>query len=349
MEMIPMKAIRRWCAVLLAALVICALLPTQVLAAGRIDLSREVSLTVAYRNGETPLTGARFSLYLAAELNEYGELTVTDEFAGFGVDIRGRDDEAWRALAYTLEGYALRDNLTPACSGRTDSQGLLTLPADGQRLTPGLYLVLGDRCLQDGYYFDAVPFMAMLPALDGERNEWVYDVTVVPKSTSGEIVPGYDAVDRKVLKIWDDAGYEEQRPGEVTVQLLRDGEVYDTVELNADNNWRHTWSDLDNSFRWTVAELELKEYKVGLTCEGITFVLTNTRSAEWPEETPSPSGTPGALETPDPSAAPGSSEKPTDPSLPQTGQLWWPVPVLAAVGMLLVIAGLIRRRSGLGE
>lgn len=44
--------------------------------------------------------------------------------------------------------------------------------------------------------------------------------------------------------------------------------------------------------------------------------------------------------------------KPTTPpssggggKLPQTGQLWWPVPVLAAVGLLMIVIGLLRRRS----
>lgn len=37
--------------------------------------------------------------------------------------------------------------------------------------------------------------------------------------------------------------------------------------------------------------------------------------------------------------------KPThSPRLPQTGQLWWPVPVLAGVGLICVGQGLVRRR-----
>jgi LPXTG-motif cell wall-anchored protein len=31
--------------------------------------------------------------------------------------------------------------------------------------------------------------------------------------------------------------------------------------------------------------------------------------------------------------------------LPQTGQLWWPVPVLALVGAAFVLVGWFRRRS----
>ena len=38
-----------------------------------------------------------------------------------------------------------------------------------------------------------------------------------------------------------------------------------------------------------------------------------------------------------------TSTKP-DPSLPHTGQLWWPVPVLVVSGAVLILLGLILRR-----
>lgn len=49
--------------------------------------------------------------------------------------------------------------------------------------------------------------------------------------------------------------------------------------------------------------------------------------------------------------------KPTEPTnggssggkLPQTGQLWWPVPVLTAAGLLCIVAGLLRRRGNRNE
>lgn len=34
----------------------------------------------------------------------------------------------------------------------------------------------------------------------------------------------------------------------------------------------------------------------------------------------------------------------TSSKLPQTGQLWWPVPILGCAGVLLLIAGIVRRR-----
>lgn len=328
-----------------AILAIVALLPVQALAAGRLDLSRDVRLTISYQDEKTPLVGAQFDLYLAASVNEYGELTVTEDFAGFNVNMRGKDDEAWKTLASTLEGYVLRDNIKPADSGKTDRQGQVSFPSQQERLVPGLYLVLGSRHTQDGRIYDAAPFMALLPGRDAETDAWIYDVTVNSKFSSRPEPSGPDSstITRKVLKVWADSDHENDRPAEVTVQLLCDGSVYDTVTLRAANNWRYTWEGLDARSQWTVVEEEQENYMPEVTREGITFVLTNTYAEDIPDQ-PTPMD-PG----PTPPEPPETMDIPDEPvplsQLPQTGQLWWPVPVLTAAGLLLVIFGLLRRRG----
>lgn len=184
----------------------------------------------------------------------------------------------------------------------------------------GLYLLLGQRHTQDGYRYDAAPSMVMLPSQDAVENEWLYEVTVSPKYDSAAIPDVPVTVTCKVLKVWDDANNENLRPKEITVQLLREGEVYDTVILNAENNWRYAWPELNNSYTWAVAEGACEGYTVRVGRSGITFVITNT----------SVSGEP-------------KLPKPNDPLLPQTGQLWWPVPMLLA-GLILLAIGLFRRR-----
>ena len=52
-----------------------------------------------------------------------------------------------------------------------------------------------------------------------------------------------------------------------------------------------------------------------------------------------PKNLPGPEEEPTTPPEPTEPPKPGDPELPQTGQLNWPVPVLAVLGMLLVVAG----------
>ena len=324
-----MKRIRRMTAALLSVLAVFLLLPLQALAAGSIDLNQDVSLTISYQDGNTPLVGAEFDIFLVATVDEYGELTTTKDFARFNVNISGKEDEAYRTLASTLEGYVLRDNIPPTDSGKTNDEGLASFPTAGKSLKAGLYLVLGRRHTQNSCRYDPAPFIVMLPETDNENNIWVYDVTVNAKFDSSQIPdnPDDNTIDRKVLKVWADDGHEKDRPKEVIVQLLRNGKIYDTVTLNTANNWRYTWSGLDNSYTWTVVEKELEGYTVQVTREGITFVVTNTYNENVPDKPTTP----------------------TKPTLPKTGRLWWPVPILISVGLLFTVIGLVRHRGNADE
>ena len=62
---------------------------------------------------------------------------------------------------------------------------------------------------------------------------------------------------RKVQKVWEDDGNEANRPEEITVQLLENGTVVDTVILNRKNNWEYTWDDLESSSKWQIVEADV--------------------------------------------------------------------------------------------
>lgn len=352
-----MKTYKRTAEMLLIVVAAMLFLPGQALAAGTIDLRRPCGLTLAYRDGRTPLVGQTFAIYLTATVDEVGELTVTEDFAQFNVNIRGKNDEAWKALASTLEGYVLRDRITPTDVGTTDSWGELSFPTEGKTLTPGLYLVLGSRHIQDGVVYDSQPFMAVLPTMDQEADDWEYLVAASPKFNShGEPEEG-DTVDRRVLKVWRDEGHELERPRTVTAQLLKDGVVVDSVTLSAANGWGHTWEDLDNSSQWLVVESASGDYTVEIVREGATLVMVNSTTTDIPDEpVPESPGSPDNPNEPDEPDKPKAPDEPGDDldipdedvplaSLPQTGQLWWPVPLLLCGGLLLVVFGLLRRRG----
>ncbi len=323
-----MKIRRRILGLLLAAALL--LLSSPALAAEALDPAQGCSLTVSYQDGSVPLVGAGFSVYLVATADESGAHTATETFARYPLRIQDADDAARRMLASTLEGYTLRDCITPTGSGITDSQGMLRFPDDSHALVPGLYLVLGTRHRQGGKIYDAQPFLVQLPMWDEEKQTWNYDAAVAPKFTSRSDSATSVAVTYKVLKVWEDDGHEKDRPEQIEVDLLRDGAVYDTVTLNAANNWRYVWENLDGVYRWLVVEKEPGGYTVEVTQEGTTFVVTNTWEAP---------DTPPATDPTVPEPTPGK------PSLPQTGQLWWPVPLLVCGGLLLIVVGLLRRRG----
>ncbi len=310
---------KRMGTLLVCLLAVLLWLPAPAMAAETIDVDRNVSLTIAYQgNGET-ISGGVFDLYYVAAVSPQGEFTLAGDFAAYPVRVNELDAAGLRELAATLSGYVQRDDITPLDSGSTDAGGWLTFPCKQTGLAPGLYLVMGHPCSQNGYDYWPEPFVVCLPGQDGETGALNYDLAVVPKH---DVPPEGETVTHKVLKVWDDDGGEDERPAEVTVQLLQDGDVYDTVALTAENNWRYTWDGLDASCVWNVVETVPEGYTVTVVQEGLTFVITNSMDVTTPVYPPD-----------------------DDPDLPQTGQLWWPVPVLVAAGLFLILLGQVRRRG----
>lgn len=327
-----MKRAINWSKLLLCVVLACLLLPASAMARSPIDTEQAVSLTIKF-----PCQGAAFKIFRVADVTFYGTFTPTADFAGYSVSLEQPDQAGWRALASTLAGYAARDGLAPLMQGATDAAGQLHFPPAETELQAGLYLVVGEKCTVGSTTYTPCPSLVSLP--DVEKDEWLYDVTMNVKYDQytppggGGGGGGSDTVRRKALKVWKD-GDGEDRPAEVTVQLLRNGAVYDAVTLSKANDWSHTWTSLDEDDDWQVVEADVPQgYTVTVAREGITFVVTNTHE---PDE-PSDPGDPGEPDVP------VEGETPEGP-LPQTGVIRWPVPLLACGGIALVLTGLAARR-----
>lgn len=303
--------------VTMLCLFVCVLsIPQAVFAYSRIETGREISLTIQYRSEVT------FQVFRVAEVSENVEFTPTEAFKNYAVSWENPDSEGWRELAQTLVGYVQRDEITPLREGKTDKNGRFIF----SNLMTGLYLIVGESYTEGNEYYPQTASLICLPYLE-ESDEWNYEPSISPKCD--EPIEISDTVDYTVIKVWKDTGHEKSRPEKIEVQLLKDGKVYDTVTLKAGdktgNNWRYTWKQLEAGHEWKVVEKTVPTgYKVSTDHEKTTYTLTNTYSVT---NSTVPTG--------------GSSK------LPQTGMLWWPVPILAASGMILFLIGWIRRnRSG---
>ncbi len=303
------------CKRILPLLLVLLMLPVTASAAGSIDMNAPTSLTVYAGFDDTPIAGMEFRAYLVSTVDETGELTVTSRFASYasGLDIRGKNDSAWRDMADKLEREIVMNTaITPDAAAISDESGI----ARFENLTKGLYLVLAEGVELDGYVYTTAAFFALIPSQDMQTNTWNYHVTANAKPAQNPITADFE-----VIKIWKDDCHKTQRPQSITIDLLCDGEVYDTVTLPYEGHWNYTWHDLDVNHKWTAAERRLEGYAdPEVTQEGNIFIVTNTCNK------PTTPTTPGK------------------PGLPQTGQLWWPVPVLLLAGLLFVVIGLIRRR-----
>lgn len=311
-----MKKYKSLAAFLLCLAAAISFLPVTVLAAGSIDLDHAHSLTVTAAYAKKPISGMRFDAYLISTVDECGELTVTERYRNFtdDLDIRGKNDEAWRQMARVLaREISLDTNLKPSRSAVTDADGV----AKFTDIPMGLYLIMGNGVEKDGYVYSTTPFFVVLPEQDMSSNTWNYHVVANAK-------PGREPVkaDFEVIKIWKDDCHKDRRPKSITINLICDGGVYDTITLPHNGAWSYTWKNLETNHQWTVTEKKENGYKdPDIQQEGNTFIVTNTCNQ------------------------PAKPTEPGKPTLPQTGQLWWPVPVLIAAGLLFVVIGLLRLRG----
>ena len=121
--------------------------------------------------------------------------------------------------------------------------------------------------------------------------------------------PEEDKTYLAVDKLWVGG---KNHPTSVTIEL-RDGEtLVDTVTLGDWNNWHYSWHDLDASVKrdWNVVEVNVPDgYTVSYSFNGTTFTVRNTEK------------------------------------LIQTGQLNWPVPVMAVLGLALLCVGIAMLRK----
>lgn len=108
-----------------------------------------------------------------------------------------------------------------------------------------------------------------------------------------------------IKKVWN-TDKSTEAADSVTVQLLRNGNVVKTAILNMQNNWQVTYSDMPESDAYSVKEVDIpKGFTATYKQQDYVFTVTNTST------------------------------------LIQTGQLIWPIPVLAISGMLLIAVGII--------
>lgn len=139
-----------------------------------------------------------------------------------------------------------------------------------------------------------------------------------------------------VNKVWKDDA-ESVRPTSIDVTLLRNGEAFEKVTLNAGGSWAHTWPALDEAYAWSVEETVVPaDYDAAVTNEGGAWTITNTYTREVPT-TPTTPTTPSTPSTP-------------VTATPQTGDasnalLWAALAAFGAVGLAGCTLAALRRRA----
>lgn len=293
------------------ALVCFALFLSTSFASGAATGGRGDLVVTSYAGGRY-LSGLAVSIYRVADYSGFW----TEAFSGYGLRLSTETDSEASALAATLRGLVVRDGIEADYSGRTDSSGEVRFAG----VPSGVYLVLGEDYADAESEYKTVPALVVVAPGVSLDVELKHVTKRLPKS---------ERTVRKVVKVWDDAGFDG-RPARIKVALLRDGRVFDERILDGESGWRHTWVDLDASYDWDVVESAVPDgYEASVDVSGVTVVITNHLE---PEDPPPPENPPP--ENPPPENPPG---------IPQTGTTWYLVPVLASAGLALVFLGSLLR------
>ena len=283
-----------------------------------------------------PLTARAAGSTLIVEFKPGGEPAAGVTFDVFALDKSYPD-------ARSAYAAICKDGKEPVASGVTNKWGRLEI----DDLDNGKYLVVGRPYRTGNKICEPEMCLVTFPVKDDQGNVL----------ESGLLMPKYamkdqGIIDYNLVVIWNDNNYSG-RPKQVKVGTYRneglhtvvtvkrdakpslsyaDGTVY-AVSLSSANtltdtgyNWRYSWEEEDETAIWAVLEDVPSGYTATYDREGNTFYIINTR------KDPGPGGS-------------GSSGG----KLPQTGQVWWPVPVLTLAGIALLMAGWIRRKESWDE
>ena len=303
------KHINKIIAIFIAMLMMVNIAPKMLYAEEKVDTNQKCTLEIKYE-----AIDAQLRLYRIAEIDEDASFTLTEAYQDYRVAL---DDDA-EAAALALESYINRDQKVPEAYAQTDKNGVVRF----ENLETGIYLLLSNRVEKDTFCYEPLPVMVSLPSKSVEMSQYQYDVVINMKYTKMNIEDLPETIDMKVMKSWV-GGSAQNQPKSIVATLLKDGFEYDKVELNQANNWQYEWKDLSSKFVWDVIEDKVPEhYTLKKNKNNLTIILTNTY---------------------DDSDDDSGNKKP--PKAPDSGQLWWPVPLLVVAGLSLIVGGFILRKK----
>ena len=147
------------------------------------------------------------------------------------------------------------------------------------------------------------PYIVFLPY--ESKGNLHYEVSSTPKVEDSDS----DKISIYVIKKWDDKNNAaKKRPDSVFVELLNGNTAVSSIELSEANGWAHTFTNVSKDGVYSVKEKSVSNYKAtysGDLANG--FVVTNSYNGE---------------------------------KLPQTGQYWWPIVIIAIAGAGFILLGI---------
>ena len=296
----------------------------------------KASVTIVCEQESVKVSDMSWKIYKIGERRE-GNFVLTGEYSRYPIDMTALDTDNVRGIAQALESFIIGDSIKADAEGVTDISGTAVFSG----LDRGLYLAVAKRVRKEPLTYIATPLLFEIKE-DGSAEE------AFPKIYSVITLQG-EAASYTVKKVWvDNDDSYMARPVNVTVDLFRDGELYDTVVLDESTDWQHRWNTLDLDAEWRVVERNIPvKYAVLVDYNSKQFLIKNSYAPDLIIDggrytTATTAVTTSSVST---STVTASATTASNTGIPQTGQLWWPVIPLVLGGMALICIGLLLGRK----
>ncbi len=278
--------------------------------------------------------GMQWELYKISEVTEDGKLKPIEVFSGFKIPDFLHYEEEIQDLAYTLENYITLIHPEAVQSGKINNDGELVFSG----LEEGWYIAVPKRIITVDAEYVASSSLICITGKHLYSSVWGTNITIVPKVNKfpREKFPKKDVI---IQFFHEKSDYQSVE--EIVVEIYHDGKIYDHVVLDEGNNWSYIVPDVpDDDSEWVITQENTPD-KVYPLFDRETVMIKDKPTyiiSVWNRK-----------EEPDYSINDGE-DKPESSSgdenyLPQTGQLWWPVPILTSGGLLTVCLGVVLKRK----
>lgn len=321
------------------------------------NIDNKGNIVVNFSIGNSPTSDVKLKLFKIANIDENGKFTLYGDFADYPIVINNLDSEGYRKLASTLESYIAIDNNSSILEKDTNQNGQVNF----SNLDNGLYLITGNEFSNNEYKYIPSPILVSVPTTNNEIKE--FDIELKMKYSTEEM--DNNNIKKEVIIVWNNDS-KTSRPKKIIIQLFKDGVLFDTAILNEENGWKYKWNNLSSNSNWNVRELEEgvgSNYTSTIEEIDSVFFIEKTFKVEEPDK-PDNTEEPGKPEKTDDSEKTeepielnnqNNQDKQNVPSkantnqntnkLPATGAIWWPVPILVVVGIIMIIWGVSCKRD----
>ncbi|MBP3719546.1 MAG: Cna B-type domain-containing protein [Eubacterium sp.] len=258
-----------------------------------------------------------------------------------------------------LEAYIKENGISAVAEGVSNDNGETVYSG----LTLGIYFVESDDIIIGDFVHSFINFVYPVPILEKSETGGNLIINYNPVASPKKSKVGVD-VHCGIRKQWDDSS-SNNRPATVSFRVYVDGveAEWSPITLSSENDWQYNWTDKGNP-KYTVEEINNPEgYSSEITLKQVgphDFIYTCVNHYSGDNPPPPPDNPPPDNPPPDnppptnpPSNPPGAPDLPGvlgairalpqvlgARRLPQTGQLWWPLPILVIAGIFFIVKGI---------